>query len=339
MNPVLVNVWRGNAIENYHNGAAAVVDINGRVIWSIGEIQRPIFPRSAIKLLQAIPLLDEKVTKKFSISRTELALACSSHTGEKIHRDALQEWLNKIDCTTDDLECGEAYPESEGDSLQMISNGLPPQRACHCCSGNHANFLTTCRAYKDPVHNYRLYSHPAQRRWFDIIAEFTGMKALQLPWGYDGCGIPTLAIPLQRLAWAYARFADPSQISAQRIEAVKSVQQAIAENPHMYGGTRELTTEMAKLLKSDLIVKNGAEGVYIGALPKLGYGIALKVDSGNAQAARIVLGAVLEKIAALSVDQYKVLGDYFRPDVLNSRGEVVGRAEPSSAWDQGELRF
>ncbi|MCB1757430.1 MAG: asparaginase, partial [Gammaproteobacteria bacterium] len=167
----------------------------------------------------------------------------------------------------------------------------------------------------------------------------TGMKALQLPWGYDGCGIPTLAIPLQRLAWAYARFADPSGLSAQRAEAVATIQQAIAENPIMFGGSGELTSEMARLMGSDLIIKNGAEGVYIGAMPALGYGIALKVDSGNPQAARIVLGAVLEKIAALSVEQYNVLGDYFRPDILNSRGEVVGRAEPSSAWDQGELRF
>ncbi len=339
MNPVLVNVWRGNAIENYHCGAAAVVDVNGRVVWSIGEIQRPIYPRSAIKLLQAVPLLDEKVSRKYGISRTELALACSSHTGEKMHREALAAWLRKIDCTSDDLECGEDYPELDRDRIQMISNGLPPHRACHCCSGNHAGFLTTCRSHGDQLHNYRLYSHPAQRRWFDILAEFTGLQALQLPWGYDGCGIPTLAIPLQRLAWAYARFADPSGLPHERRGAIETIKQAIFENPHMFGGTLELPTVIADMMNSELIVKNGAEGVYIGVLPNLGYGVALKVDSGNPQAARVALGAVLEKIAVLSVDQVNILSDYFRPDVLNSRHETVGRAEPSSAWDQGDLRF
>lgn len=339
MNPVLVNVWRGNAIENYHCGAAAVVDINGRVIWSIGDIQRPVFPRSAIKLLQAIPLLDDTVSKKYSITKTELALACSSHTGEQMHIDALANWLEKIDCSTDNLECGESYPELKTEQFRMIREGLHPQRACHCCSGNHAGFLTTAKAWQDPITNYRVYSHPAQRRWIDVIGEFTGLQGLQLPWGYDGCGIPTLAIPLQRLAWAYARFANPIGMSQERSDAVSVIKQGIAENPHMFGGTGELTTAVVDMKKTDVIIKNGAEGVYIGALPEYGYGFALKVDSGNTQAAKIVLGAVLEKLAVLSAEQLSVLGDYFRPDVINSRNEVIGRAEPSSAWDQGVLQF
>ena len=339
MNPVLVNVWRGNAIENYHSGAAAVVDVNGRVVWSIGDIQRPIFPRSAIKPLQAIPLLDDAVRSKFTISKTELALASSSHNGEEMHIDALAGWLEKIGCSTDNLECGESYPGLETEQFRMIRDGLHPQRACHCCSGNHAGFLTTARAYDDPIINYRVYSHPAQRRWIDVISEFTGLKALQLPWGYDGCGIPTLAIPLQRLAWAFARFASPASLSPERAAAVRLITQGIAENPHMFGGTGELPTELVDMTGEMLIVKNGAEGVYTGFLPGQGYGIALKVDSGNAQAARIVLGALLETLAILSSEQLAALSDHFRPDVLNSRDEVVGRAEPSSAWNQGVLQF
>ncbi len=339
MNPVLVNVWRGNAIENYHNGAVAVVDVNGRVIWSIGEIQRPIFPRSAIKLLQAMALLEPQVQKKYPITRAELALACSSHTGETMHREALITWLHKINCSDDDLECGQAYPQLQSDYLQIMQNCESPQRIYHCCSGNHAGFLTLCRAYNYTIQNYRLYSHPAQRRWFDIVGDLADLQALQLPWGYDGCGIPTLAIPLQRLARAYARFADPSGLNAEYNEAAQSIHRAIAENPTMFAGTGELPTAMSELMGSQLMIKNGAEGVYIASLPKLGYGIALKVDSGNAQAARVVLGAALEKIAAISDEQLSQLGNYFRPDVVNSRNEVVGRIEPSSAWDQGDLRF
>ncbi len=339
MNPILVNVWRGNAIENYHNGAAAVVDVNGRVVWSIGEIQRPIFPRSAIKLFQALVLADNTIAKKFSISRTELALACSSHTGEKMHREAVQTWLNKIDCDEGMLECGDAYPANEIEEFHMISDGLPKLSICNTSSGSHMSFLTGCKAYNERTSNYRHYSHPAQRRWFDIVAEFTGLKATQLPWGYDDSGIPTLAIPLQRLAWAYARFADPSGFTVKRSEEIEAIHQAIAENPHMYGGSGELTTELSELMKADVIVKNGTSGVYIAAVPKFGYGIALKVDSGDDQAAKIVLGSVLEKLGALSADELIALGEHFRPDICNSRGESVGRAEPSSAWDQGVLRF
>lgn len=339
MNPILVNVWRGNAIENYHSGAVAVADAHGRVIWSIGEIQRPVFPRSAIKPLQTIALLDPEVEKKFELTRAELSLASSSHTAEKIHTDALEAWLKKIKCKESDLECGTSYPRQPADYLEVMENKKPARKAYNCCSGNHAGFLTLCKAYKASKQNYRLYSHPAQRKWFDIVGDFTDLHALQLPWGYDGCGIPTLAIPLQRLAKAYARFATLEEIPEHYKTPVETVRLAIAENPTMYGGTGELTTTIARTLSSKLIVKNGAEGVYIAALPELGYGIALKIDSGDAQAARIVLGAVLEKLHALSDEEINQLNDYFRPDVYNTRDEVVGRAEPSSAWDQGVLRF
>ncbi len=339
MNPILVNVWRGNAIENYHSGAVAVVDSRGRIIWSIGEIQRPIFPRSAIKILQTLVLVDSRVEKKFDISKAELALSCSSHTGERIHCNALEGWLDKIGCDEEHLECGASYPQLPVDYVKAMKNGQGARRAFHCCSGNHTGYLTLCKVHKEAIQNYRLYNHPAQRRWFDVVGDLTDLQPLQLPWGYDGCGIPTLAIPLQRLAKAYARFASPGDLSPELAEASLKIQEAIAENPTMFGGTGELTTAIAQSMAPKLIAKNGAEGVYIACLPELGYGIALKIDSGNAQAARVVLGAVLQKIAAISDEQISALGDYFRPDVFNTRNEAVGRAEPSSAWDQGVLRF
>ncbi|MDO6461965.1 asparaginase [Granulosicoccaceae sp. 1_MG-2023] len=339
MNPVLVNVWRGNAIENHHSGAAAVVDVNGRVIWSIGDIQRPVFPRSTAKLMQALTLFDPKVRKKFDTPRTELAVACSSHIGETMHIEAVGRWLDRIGLSEDDLELGAAWPASEPERIERIRSGLSPEKVCHCCSGNHCVFLTSALAYGDPTHNYRLYAHPSQRRWFDLLSGLTGLKALQLPWGYDGCGIPTLALPLQRLAWAHARLADPSALEPWQAEGAQEIRRAILENPTMFAGSGELPTLAAQLAGEELIVKNGAEGVYTGILPRLGYGLALKIDSGDANAARVVLGAVLEKIAAVEVASWNALSDYFRPDVLNSRGEVVGRIEPSSAWDQGVLRF
>jgi len=339
MNPTLVNVWRGNAIENYHSGAVAIVDAHGRVIWSIGEIQRPIFPRSAIKPLQAIALLDEKVEKKYPLTRAELALACASHTGEAIHTQALDRWLEKIKCTEDDLECGESYPQLQKDFLNAVHKGRPPSRRYHCCSGNHAGFLTLCRAYKEPTLNYRLYSHEVQKRWFEIVGDLTDLDPLRLPWGYDGCGIPTVAIPLQRLAKAYAKFADPCDLSLAYQRSISTIRNAIAENPTMFGGTNELTTTIAKAMPSSLIVKNGAEGVIIASLPEAALGIAIKIDSGNAQAAKVVLGAALEKIAVLSNEQMYSLNEFFRPNISNTRNENVGRAEPSSAWDQGVLSF
>src|SRR5436309_1524015 len=57
-NPVLVEVLRGDMVESTHRGAAAVVSVDGSVPRSWGDIESPVYPRSAIKPLQAIPLVE-----------------------------------------------------------------------------------------------------------------------------------------------------------------------------------------------------------------------------------------------------------------------------------------
>ncbi len=333
MNPVLVNRWRGNAIESRHRGAVAVVEASGRVIASMGDAQRAVFPRSAIKFLQAIPFVESGAIDAFGLDDRHIALACASHNGEPIHVGLAQDWLERIECRHDDLECGATLPMHQATQFELMSEGRGPQRIHHNCSGKHLGFLSTCKHRGEQTGNYRLYNHSAQQRWFEVLESVSNTRVAQLPWGYDGCAIPTLAIPLQRIALAMARFGDVSRFEGERRTAVERIHAAVTSNPYMVAGKERLCTALMERLAPHILVKVGADGVYTAVIPEHGLGIALKIDDGNDSAARVALGAVLQSLGLLPSDEIKVLGEYLRPSVTNSRGEIIGRIEPSSDWE------
>lgn len=333
MNPVLVNRWRGNAIESRHRGSVAVVEASGRVIAALGDIQRAVFPRSAIKFLQAIPFVESGAIDAYGLDDRHIALACASHNGEPIHAGLAQDWLERIDCAHDDLECGATLPLHQATQFELMSEGRGPQRIHHNCSGKHLGFLSTCKHRGEQIGNYRLYNHSAQQRWFEVLESVCNMRVAQLPWGYDGCAIPTLAIPLQRIALAMARFGDVSRFEGARRVAVERIQGAVTSNPYLVAGKERLCTSLMERLAPHILVKVGADGVYTAVIPEHGLGVALKIDDGNDAAARVALGAVLQSLGLLPSDEVKALSEYLRPSVTNSRGEIIGRIEPSSDWE------
>lgn len=333
MNPVLVNRWRGNAIESRHRGSVAVVEASGRVIAALGDVQRAVFPRSAIKFLQAIPFVESGAVEAYDLDDRHIALACASHNGEPIHAGLAQDWLERIDCQHDDLECGATLPMHQATQFELMSEGRGPQRIHHNCSGKHLGFLSTCKHRGEQTGNYRLYNHAAQQRWFEVLESVSNTRVAQLPWGYDGCAIPTLAIPLQRIALAMARFGDVSRFEGARRAAVERIHSAVTSNPYMVAGKERLCTSLMERLAPHILVKVGADGVYTAVIPEHGLGVALKIDDGSDAAARVALGAVLQSLGLLPIDDIKALAEYTRPSVTNSRGEIIGRIEPSSDWE------
>lgn len=334
MNPVLVNQWRGNAIESRYRGAVAVVDSSGRLFSSLGDIQRPVFPRSAIKFLQALPFVESGAIESYGLDERHIALACASHNGEPIHAGLAADWLEKIGCDHDDLECGAELPLHKATQFELMSEGRGPQRVHHNCSGKHLGFLSTCKHNGEQTSDYRLYKHAAQRRWFDVLESLTNARVDQLPWGYDGCAIPSVALPLQRLALSMARFGDSGYFVGHRQTSIKRIIDAISSQPYMVAGKERLCTDLMQLLAPQVLVKVGANGVYTAIVPEHKLGVALKIDDGNDAAARVALGAVLSTLGVVESDKAQSLAEYFMPVITNSRGEDVGRLEPSSDWQE-----
>ena len=199
-NPVLIEVTRGPAVESRHRGAFAVVDASGKTVWAVGDPQMPVYPRSASKPLQALPLIETGAADRFNLTDKELALACASHKGEPLHVAAVEAWLARIGLDVSRLECGIQPP---GISERVIRDGAPLTAAYHNCSGKHTGFLTACVACGDPVTGYIDPGHPAQKRVTQALAEMTGCDLSNAPMGRDGSASRYIAFRSKtlRLAW------------------------------------------------------------------------------------------------------------------------------------------
>jgi len=141
MNPVLVEVWRGNAIESAHAGAIAVIDADGAVLASLGDIDRPIFPRSAVKALQALPLVESDAADRLRLNDDELALACASHNGEPEHVRTAAGMLAKAGVDASVLECGVHWPYQDIVARAIAARREVPTALNSNCSGKHAGLI------------------------------------------------------------------------------------------------------------------------------------------------------------------------------------------------------
>ena len=298
-NPVLVNTTRGGRVESRHRGAVAVCDPRGRVVYSQGDIESLVFPRSAIKALQAIPLVESGAAAHFCLSKPELALACSSHNSEPGHTTAVSSWLERLGLGCDDLECGAHAPLHQATADAMIRDGVTPGREHNNCSGKHAGMLTLSRHLGAEPGGYITREHVAQQAWFDAVGEMSDQDMRALPWSYDGCGIPVIAMPLRSVATAFARFAQPDDLDNSRADAIETLSDAIAEHPFMVAGSGRLCTELMEITGRRVLVKTGAEAVYTASISERGLGIALKIDDGRSEAAEVAILAALRAIGAL----------------------------------------
>jgi L-asparaginase II len=328
-NPVLVNTLRGEIIENRHRGAIAVCDPKGRLVHSWGEIDSLVYPRSAIKPLQALPLVESGAADHFQLSDAELALACSSHSAEPEHTDTIRNWLGRIELDEDALECGAHSPSDIKTAESLLINHIAPGRIHNNCSGKHTGMLTISRFLAEETRGYIEREHPAQQRWFDVLGEMADMDMRALPWSRDGCGIPVIAMPLKAIATAFARIAVPDDLPATRGSSIDGITTAIASNPFMVAGTGRLCTQIMELTGRRVIVKTGADGVYTAALKDQGLGVALKIDDGTGAAAEVAILAVLHHLNALHPDELEQLAERCRVPILNTRGVLTGYREPA----------
>jgi L-asparaginase II len=328
--PIAVLVRRGELVESEHRVAYAVATSDGRLLHAAGDVDRAIFPRSAIKPLQAIALLESGAAERFAVSERELALACASHSGEPEHVRLVEAWLTRLGLDGSALECG-AHPPLHGPSAERLAaTGHAPERAHNNCSGKHAGMITLARHLDVPIAGYIRADHPVQRRIADVLGAMAGLAELAPP-AIDGCGIPTFPVPLERLAVALARFAHPAELPAARAQACARLQAAMRAHPYLIAGTDRACTEIMAVAPQ-VLVKAGAEGVYAAYLPERRLGLVLKVADGAGRAAPVALLALLQALDALDAKASAALAHRMRPELRNHAGVVVGRVEPAAGW-------
>jgi len=329
---LFVEVTRNNAVESRHFGAAVVCNIKGDVIESWGNIENLIFPRSALKPMQAIQLVESGASTHYELNNAELSLACSSHQGEKMHQDLVASWLHRLELTEEHLACGPVLPEHTESAHQLLASGQQGCRIHHNCSGKHTGFLTTALHLHIPLDDYHRLDHPLQQLSMDTLSDLADVDLKQFPIGIDGCGLPAPTMPLLQLGRAMARFANPMDLSDSRAQAIYRLHEAINNEPLYIAGHKAVASELNEVTKGAVLAKTGAEGIITAALPELGLGIALKIADGSARAPSVALLAILDHLGALSDDEKLKLQSHIAPTIVNSRGLKVGEIRPAASW-------
>jgi len=329
-NPVLVEVTRGPLVESRHRGAVAVADADGATVLALGDVAMPVFPRSAIKALQALPLIEEGAAERYRFGDEELALACASHSGEPAHVAIVERMLAKAGLNASTLRCGAHWPISQAAAAALARTGAPS--ALHNnCSGKHAGFLCVACAMDVDHADYFRPDHPVQRRVRAVIEDFTGAVLTQEVCAIDGCSVPTWAVPLNNLARGFAKFGTGQGLSRRRGEAAARLRQACADQPWFVAGTGRFCTEIMQLFGQRVFVKTGAEGVYCAALPEQGLGIAIKCDDGAGRAASAITAALIARFLPLTDAERAALAPHIAPSLGNWNGIEVGAIRVTDA--------
>ncbi|WP_410647593.1 asparaginase [Amycolatopsis sp. cmx-4-54] len=303
-NPVLVEVVRSGFVESVHRGALVVTAPDGSVRFSTGDIERPVYPRSSNKPLQAVGMLRAGLT----ISDEELALGCGSHNGEPGHVEGALAMLSRVGLTEDALACPPAFPLHEPSMLAVASAGK--RRAAMNCSGKHAAMLMTCAQLGWPTKDYESEIHPLQKIVQATVADLTSETIETV--GVDGCGAPLFAFSLTGLARSFGRLVTAMGGPERRVA------DAVRAHPWQVAGTgREDTVLMRNI--DGLLSKGGAEGVHAFALPD-GTALAVKIDDGAARARIPLLLATLRHLGIDPGDE----ADALARDAVLGGGKPVG---------------
>ena len=329
--PVLVEVLRGGVVESRHCGAYAVVDAAGRVVRAQGDIEHPVYPRSAVKPLQALPLIETGAADHFGLGSQEIALACSSHNGTAPVVAAVEAWLKRIGLSGNDLECGADTPSDLAAAQALVRAGEQPSALHNNCSGKHTGFLSTALHCGEPTRGYILPNHPVQRRVEAALGSMAGLDLEPAPHGTDGCGIPVIGIPLRAAARAMARLADPAGLATERATAARRILDAMGAEYAVVAGANRFSREVMRVAAATVRLKSGAEGVFCAVLPQHGLGVALKVSDGAGRAADVAMGALLVKLGMIDATQAAEIAAVLRPSVKNAVGQIVGELRPTEA--------
>lgn len=323
-NAITIEVTRGETVESSHRVDAVVMDASGALVAAFGDTQRLVFPRSAIKALQALPLLETGAADAYSLDAARLAIACASHDHEKAHLDTVRAWLSDIGCGAEDLGCGLQPPDDEATIAALARSGQRADAVYNNCSGKHAGFLTVARHLGEPTGGYIERDHPVQARIRGVLTEMTGVDTEQAPWARDGCSIPTMALPMDAWARAMAKLAGGGGVGDRRAEAAARLSRAITEHPLMIGGQHSWDSQLVRASIGRLLVKRGAEGVACGWLPGTGLGFCMKTADGSSRAVQVAVGKLARELGWLDTAQMQASESIFSPRLKNWNGFDVG---------------
>ncbi|MGN8107199.1 asparaginase [Paraburkholderia sp. 22098] len=356
--PIAATVYRGDSVENTHRAHVAVVDSNGRLLYSFGDPSRVTLARSAAKPAQALAVLETGALERFGFDDADLALMCASHSSEPRHIERARQMLAKAQASETDLRCGSHPPLSDAVYVDWIKRDFKPGAVCSNCSGKHAGMLAGARSIGAALNGYEQPEHPLQVRVKHTVADVCDLPDDGVQWATDGCNLPTPAFPLDRLARLFAKLAAAQdEVSSSgaapntRTAALARIYRAMTAYPELVGGEGRFCTILMNAFGGALVGKLGADGSYgigvrassqtaahtskAGAQGAQGtqgtqgtqgaLGIAVKIEDGNVGVLYAVVAEVLAQLDIGTAEQRAKLDSFHTPRMLNTMGVATGR--------------
>lgn len=273
---LLAELERAGRVESSHFGIAVLIDPAGKVLQSAGDVSVPIFPRSALKPIQAL------VTQRLGLNLppAETAITMASHYGTDTQVELVRSILRSADLTEQALGCPSDLPWNP-----QARVGKEKSAVYMNCSGKHAGFLACCKQNNWDLDSYLQPDHPLQVAIKRAIEELAGEKIAQTT--IDGCGAPLFALSTLGLAKAFSGF----------VQQAPELVQIARSNPQLIG---DVSTPDAVFLRAGLFSKLGAEGVFCVATDD-GHTVALKIADGSLRAAPAVCISMLKKNGLISL--------------------------------------
>lgn len=323
----MIEVTRGDHVESIHDGAAVICDGAGRIVAQWGAPEQAIYPRSAAKMIQALPLITSGAADKAALSPRHLALACASHSGAPTHTSQVSDWLSALDLSEPDLRCGAHLPLGEAEQRALLRDDHSPGQLHNNCSGKHAGFLTLNR-HLGAGPEYIEPDHPVQVAVEDAIASTT--QEPTQGWAPDGCSAPNFRSSLHGIARAMAFFATAQDRDDTTSKAAQRLRDAMITHPDLVAGEGRACTALMRACKGGAALKTGAEGVYVAMLPQLGWGVALKIADGSTRAAECAVAAILSATGTLPAGSQA--DAWIARAVRNCRQVYTGQIRPAPGF-------
>lgn len=316
---------RNGSVESVHRGAWVAVRANGEIIGNVGDPQQLVFPRSASKGMQALPLIESGAADRFGFGNKEIALAIASHSGESQHLDVVASMLNAAGLSEAALLCGPQEP-------RVGDLNRPATRILNNCSGKHAGFLATAAHLELEPDSYLDPAAAVQQAVHAAVADLA--ETDELSTAIDGCGAPTFRLPLHSLATGTASLTNPAVLSPSRRAGCERIVEAAAAFPELVGGVKDrLDSDIMKVTKGRVFAKVGAEAVFVIGVVGGDFGLAIKIDDGADRGISYYLLTLLNDLGVLSDAELAELKPWNDPTIRNWDGFVVGKevTVPSNA--------
>jgi L-asparaginase II len=327
-NPVLVRLWRGDAVESQHRGAWVLTDADGRALDGAGGFDAPFFARSSVKCLQALPLFESGAVEHLGYTPPEIALAIASHNAEELHTSGVARMLARAGLEPRHLQCGPQPPGDPRARAELARRGEKPGAIHNNCSGKHAGFLGLALELGMPPERYLEAEAPAQSLVRQAVAELSGLRPGDLGQATDGCSAPTFRMPLTALARAFARVSSPAGLAPARRAACERMLAAVAAHPEMIAGNhKRICTDIARVTRGRLFPKLGGECIYAIGVRGEERALALKIDDGGYRALHALIVGLLRRLELATAGELAALESWEERRLRNWAGLEVGRTE------------